>query len=330
MSEDESSIQQPRRRPWLALSIAIAIVIVLGAGGTYGWQRWQKITESAAEDQAQMQANAHLLQDQLQAVRNSVDATQTRVQAIALAQQNFTTAITQLNQRNALLEQHVEDLSKREENNVLALHQQEAQMLLRIGQERVLVVGDLQGARQAYALAAQTLKNINSTGMSAVRETLALEQQQLNALPALPQHSIALSLQEIEQQLRHLPVSYHDSTVTQSQYPQAADNWWQRLLAPLVRITPSHGDVPLTHVEQMQIHNAVSLEFSVARSAVERCDAVVLRLSLEQIMRYAQQIWPPSPARAAVFQSLNALEHTPLQPELPLLGSTLTQLQSLR
>ncbi|PSD20910.1 hypothetical protein C7E13_21900, partial [Stenotrophomonas maltophilia] len=51
-----------------------------------------------------------------------------------------------------------------------------------------------------------------------------------------------------------------------------AKPWWQATLAPFVDITPSRQNGPLTAAEKRNADDALQLELTLARAAIERGD----------------------------------------------------------
>src|SRR5690606_23763996 len=76
-----------------------------------------------------------------------------------------------------------------------ALRLDEAELLLVVGAQRLQLAGDLEGARRAYALAAGVLEDIDTPAVLDLRQALAQERAELDALEADPK---VLALQQLD------------------------------------------------------------------------------------------------------------------------------------
>ena len=82
--------------------------------------------------------------------------------------------------------------------------------------------------------------------------------------------------------------------------------------------------------ERRAAEDALQIEASLARAALERGDAEGFARALHRIGEGMARLWPDSPELRALRAELSRLGHAPLQPDMPELGSTLRQLQAMR
>ena len=105
---------------------------------------------------------------------------------------------------------------------------------------------------------------------------------------------------------------------------------WQRLLSPLLEIRPAGSDALMGDAERRQGEDALQLELTLARAALERGDAAGFHAALERSERWLTRLWPDSPALREAVRELQSLRQAPLEIQSPLLDSSLRQLRALR
>ena len=106
--------------------------------------------------------------------------------------------------------------------------------------------------------------------------------------------------------------------------------WWRRLLSRFVEVRPSAGVHLQAPADRSAGRDALRIELTIARAALERRDAAAWRDALERANAWLPRLWPDSPALRTRRQELRDLRALPLKPSLPVLGSTLEQLRSRR
>ena len=74
----------------------------------------------------------------------------------------------------------------------------------------------------------------------------------------------------------------------------------------------------------------MQLEITLARAALERRDAAAYRTALARVDAWITRLWPDSAERRARREKLRTLRTLPLALRLPVLGSSLQQLRTLR
>ncbi|MEG8127742.1 uroporphyrinogen-III C-methyltransferase, partial [Xanthomonas hortorum pv. gardneri] len=178
-------------------------------------------------------------------------------------------------------------------------------------------------ARRAYALANAALNGVDDPGYLNLRQALVQERDALDRLGAGPQAQAGQLLDTLAADLQRLP----EHTAQEN---EAAQPWWQKVLAPLVDIRPSRGDALLVGGDRNAARDALQIEVSLARAAAERGDAAGFVQSLRRVDTWTTRLWPDSPQRRQARTRLRTLQQAPLRPRLPELGTTLLQLQAMR
>ncbi|HHW4680180.1 MAG TPA: uroporphyrinogen-III C-methyltransferase [Xylella taiwanensis] len=319
---NETSPPTLRRIPWLWLILLLTLA-GLGMMSWYGWRYWQ--AQSNAAQQAQLEEQQHWqgLNQALQMLRSGQDFAYKRLRDVDDTNRVLRDEILGLSQRSALLEQTVARLSDPNRHGTQALRLDEIETLLRLGQQLLTIASDLDGARRAYALAASTLEGLDDPGYLNLRQTLIQERNALDTLGESPQTRVNAALERFGTALQQLP--QHPNAGTANIQP-----WWHKVLSPLVRISPSHSPVLLAESERQSAQDALQIELSLVRAAVERNDLTSYVTALHRIDALMQRLWPDSAARRARHAELALLAKVDLRPTLSELGTTLLQLQSIR
>lgn len=321
---NEVSPAAPRRARWRA-PVAALLVLALGVAGWFGWQDWQQ-RQQQARTQAQEDARQiDALGQRMDTLRGDLRAQGRLLQDAAASNRVLRDEVLGLGQRNALLEDTVARLDASSRQGHQALRLDEAELALVAGAQRLHLAGDLDGARRAYALAAGMLDDLDDPAVLNLRQTLAAERAALDALGPGPRAALAQRLRALEEKLGQLPLE-----------PAAPDRdklrrpLWQRLLSPLLEIRPSGGQALMGAAQRREGEDALQVELTLARAALERGDVDGFHTALNRSSGWITRLWPDSPALHEVLGELESMREAPLHPQSPLLDSTLPQLRALR
>ncbi|WP_372017374.1 uroporphyrinogen-III C-methyltransferase [Pseudoxanthomonas sp. 10H] len=320
---NEVSPAAPRRVPWRVLVPAL-LVLASGAAAWYGWQSWQQ-----RQDQARLRAQEDARQidalgQRIDTLRGDLRAQGRLLQDAAASSRVLRDEVLGLGQRNALLEEAVARLDANSRQGHQALRLDEAELALVAGAQRLQLAADIDGARRAYGLAAGMLDGLDDPSLINLRQTLAAERAALDALGAGPRATLAGRLRELDARLARLPREL-PADAGAGRRP-----WWQRLLSPLLEIRPANGQALVGDAQRREGEDALQLEVTLARAALERGDVDAFRTALNRAARWTTRLWPDSPALREVVAGFESMREAPLQPQSPLLGSTLQQLRALR
>ncbi|WP_374012804.1 uroporphyrinogen-III C-methyltransferase [Pseudoxanthomonas koreensis] len=320
-----SDTPTPRRSRTRALAAA-ALLLVFGLAGWYAWHTWQArqaATQARASEEARQLDG---MSQRMDTLRGDLAAQGRMIRDAAAANRVLRDEVLGLGQRNALLEETVARLAASSRQGSHAVRLDEAELLLVLGGQRLHVASDVDAARRAYALAASLLEGLDDPGLLNLRQTLAAERDALDAMGAGPRADLQRRLAALEAHVSQLPapgMAREPGTA-----PAAA--WWQRLLAPLVQISPAGDQAVLTDTERSLGTDALQLELTLARAALERGDVDGFHTALNRVHAWLLRLWPDSPPLREVVQELDALRNAPLQPQAPALDATLRQLRALR
>ncbi|MEP6633908.1 MAG: uroporphyrinogen-III C-methyltransferase [Luteimonas sp.] len=313
---------QPARRRGNAF-VGWIVLILLVVGFWRGWLWWQAWRSHEANTAAGTTQQIDALQARVDALRNDQRAQAQRVQQADATNRVLRDELLGIGQRAALLEDSVAKLADPERHGSQALRLDEVELLLNQGQQRLLLAGDLDGARRAYALASGLLDGVEDPAYLNLRQALVQERAMLDALGADPK---IVALGRLEAYTASLPTLSSDATTAPNEQP----DWWHRAFARVIDVRPSNQSIAVAPGDRAAGWAALQLEFALARAAIERRDRNGYRAALTRADAWLLRLWPDTPTRRQHRTQLRALRDLPLTVALPTLGTTLTQLRALR
>src|SRR5690606_8452983 len=216
-----------RRGAWLIVLLALAAM--LAALGALAWRQLDAARQAQARSAAADRQRLEALEERVDALRRDVRAHTARMQQGEATQRLLREEVIGLGQRAALLEQSVQRLANPELDAARALRLDEIELLLSQGQQRLLLSGDADGARRAYALAATLLEGVPDC--LDLRQALAQERAALDALGDDPRAVAAGRLDAVAAALPSLP--------REPAAEPAPASWWERMMGDLVEVRPS-------------------------------------------------------------------------------------------
>lgn len=318
-SPSPAPIAPPHRSRAGGLLLLLLLALALGAAGWYGWRQWQA-QQSRLEASALQQRQA--AEARINALRSAQQAQAQRLQQAEATNRVLRDELLGIGQRAALLEDGVSKLADPDRHGAQSLRLDEIELLLGIGQQRLQLADDVDGARRALALAAPLLAGIDDPAYLNLRQTLAQEQAAMDALGADPRVRANALLETLMAGVQAAPVA--DAPAS------ARTPWYERLLARVIRVQPTAGAGLQQRPDREAALAALQVEVSLARAAIERRDAASLAGALARIDTGLQRLQAGSPALARKQHGIAELKALPLRTESPLAGSTLQQLRALR
>ncbi|MGH8086040.1 MAG: uroporphyrinogen-III C-methyltransferase [Lysobacter sp.] len=314
----------PRRRSRLStwLLFLLAMLLLAAAAGWYGWHWWQA-RQAAVDADAAMQLDA--LSERVTALRRDQRAQAQRLQQADATNRVLRDELLGLGERSAIIEDSFARFADPDRHGAQALRLDETELLLSLGQQRLLVAGDLDGARRAYALAAGVLAGIDDPAYLSLRQTLGQERAALDAIQAEPRAQALARLAAFA-----AGVASDSPTPGASTAPPAAQPWWRRAFAGLVDVQPTDRAVAVQPADIAAARAGLQLEISLARAAAERRDVDGYRAALARADAWLTRLRPASDARERQRRQLREIASLPLSLSLPTLGTTLRQLRQSR
>lgn len=302
-----------------AILLWLLLALVVAAAGGFGWRHWQ-----AGEQQRQSLAEQQraALDARVESLRQLQRTQAQRLQQAEATNRVLRDELLGIGQRAALLEDSVSKLSDPDRHGTQSLRLDEIELLLGIGQQRLQLAGDIDGARRALALAAPLLAGIDDPAYLNLRQTLAQEQAALDALGADPRMRANVLLESLLAGVQAAPAT---ETAGNAQAP-----WYERLLTRLIRVQPTAGAGLVQRPDREAALDALQIEASLARAAIERRDEAALDVALARIDAGLQRLLAGSPTLPQKRRIVVELKALPLRADSPLSGSTLQQLRALR
>ncbi|MEO6968033.1 MAG: uroporphyrinogen-III C-methyltransferase [Rhodanobacteraceae bacterium] len=319
----------PRRaRTGLA---GLAMVLAIAALLLGGWAAW-RAQRSDANDTAQAARldarianverddNANVEQQQaidkrLRDAESGASALRDNLQGVDQRVRNLETALANLS------DQH---LSGRD-----ALLLDDAEFLLRTGQQRYVLFHDADGALQAYALAGQALGQVEDPAFAPVRAGIASERAAL-AAAAPPTRQQALdALNSLRASMPTLPLAIPEVGTAATPQSDAWSRLWHAFGGILRVERVRNGPLPVADARFAR--ELASLDLAQAQAALldhddEGYRAALQRVDAALVTHFDASAEPVQNARAILHGLLAA---RPLQPK-PNLGGALAQLRDLR
>jgi uroporphyrin-3 C-methyltransferase len=299
------------------------LVLALFAAAALGWRQWQISATRAQAAAIDTGLRLQALEARFDALRRDQRAQTQRLQQADATNRLLRDELLGIGQRAALLEESVAKLADPDRHGAQALRLDEAELLLAMAQHRLLIAGDLDGARRAYALAAGVLAGVDDPAYLSLRQTLQQERAALDAIGVEPRVRAIAGLDAFSTGLLAAP----------SRSPGAdrrALPWWRRVFASVVAVQPSGRHVAADPAERAAAQAGLQLELSLARAAAERRDRAGYRAAIGRARSWLARLWPRSPALQQQQARLDALAALPLSLSLPTLGTTLEQLRQMR
>jgi uroporphyrin-3 C-methyltransferase len=297
----------------------LLVAAVLAAAGWYGWREWQAQRariESLALEQRQA------LDARIDALRTAQQAQAQRLQQAEATNRLLRDELLGIGQRAALLEDSVSKLADPDRHGAQSLRLDEIELLLGIGQQRLRLAEDLDGARRALALAAPLLDGIDDPAYLNLRQTLAQEQAAMEALGADPRVRANALLEALLSGVQAAPAV---TTTSPARAP-----WYERLLGRVIRVQPTASAGLQQRPDREAALAALQVDASLARAAIERRDQTALASALARIDGWLRRLLADSPLLPQKRRLAGELKALPLHAETPLSGTTLQQLRALR
>ena len=308
----------PRRSRAGGFLLLLLLLVVLVAAAGFGWRFWQhQQARSAALAEQQRQA----LDASVASLRTSQLAQGQRLQQAEATNRVLRDELLGIGERATLLEDSISKFADPDRNSAQALRLDELELLLGIGQQRLQLADDLDGARRALAMAAPLLAGIDDPAYLNLRQTLAQEQAALDALGVDPKIRANALMDALATHLQDVPAA-----AAQPSGPQ--ETWYGRLLDRIVRVRPTAGAGLRRQADREAALASMQVEVSLARAAIERRDDTGMKQALGRIDRWLQKLQPSE--LAADRKRIGELEAIELHVDAPLSGSTLHQLRTLR
>ncbi|MFC5570893.1 hypothetical protein ACFPN1_12560 [Lysobacter yangpyeongensis] len=318
--DDTPAPDTPTPRRGRNAGLWLLVLVLLAIGSYAAWRRWHAREQ---DDAVAMRQQIDALSERLNAMRTEQRSHARRLQQADSLNRVLRDELDGITQRAALLEASVEKLADPDRHGAQALRLDETELLLTLGDQRLRIAGDLDGARRAYALAAGVLEGIDDPAYLSLRQTLLQERTALDALGADPKVKAIAQLDVFAQDVT-APVEREVAAQT------SLAPWWRRAFGNLIQVQPTDRAVAVQAADRAAALAGLQLEISLARAAAERRDVAGYREALRRAGVWLHRLAPGPAVLARQRAQLQTLAALPLSPAVPTLGSTLQQLRQMR
>jgi uroporphyrin-III C-methyltransferase len=325
---------RPRRRGGGRLLFALVLLAGLGGGGWWLWEYVQSLRASAAVAREQS--------DLIDALRQQIGELDARIAQNHASQRSLGARLDDMvgtnralrdemlavAERAAALEESVNRLADSRERSATTLRLDEAEYLLRFGQERLELFGDAAGAASAFALADDVLAGIEEPRIAVLRQSVGEELAALRATPAEPRLRVLARLDAIAAAIERLPVR-EDATAT----AEGGDaSTLRSILGRLVTVRRvDEGGAVIGPARRAAQRAALDLDLATARAAAERSDRAAFRAAIGRVLAQIERGFDvDSLAVRNLLGQVQSLGEESLQAERPALGVSLRELRAVR
>ena len=332
-AEDATLEPKPRkprgRMPGLA---ALAVIVAIVALAVAAWSVWrlQRFAQSEQAARNQDAATIASLQSQLAAGTQQAQAGNHRIGTLETGVDDLRATTQGLGRRVANLETAFTNLNGQQQSGRDTLLLNDAEMLLRTGQQRYELFHDSVSALKAYSQAIEVLAQVQNPAYAPVRASATTERDAL-AAAAPPSRQAALdTLSRLRSKTAALPLAT-DKPATASS--AAKPGFWSRIghaFSGIVRV--SHDDDTTTPLADPRLApQALALDLAQAQEALLAFDETDYRDALKRAdALLAAQYDPQDASVKDVRAQIATLLAQRASGPAPQLGGALAQLQSLR
>lgn len=330
MSEDAASGTNRRTHGGLAALACLLALVALLLSAWCAWQVWQwnAARSSLAAESAALDARLGAAQREADAARTQQQAMQGQLQDQVGDLRAVRSAQSTLDQRTRNLETALGRVSDQQTQGRDALLLDDAEFLLRAGQQRWVLFHDAAAAARAYELADDALAQVGDPVFAPVRSAIADERAALTAA-STPARAHALdALSALRAQAALLPLVDTDATrrsVPDNSLPARA---WHAL-SGVLRVERDNGtSVPAVNARIAR--ELLALDFAQAQASLLAFDQSGYRDAMQQAdALLAARFDGETPEVRAVRAQVQAISAVAAS-TAPQLGGALAQLRTLR
>ena len=190
---------------------------------------------------------------------------------------------------------------------------------------RIRVDGDLQGALRAMRLANEVASDMRDPQIINMRQSLLQEMQALSS--TTDRSPIAAGeLDALEAALPQLSARLPGQTDTSSKPNR---NGFQRLLDAMVQVRSADEQSLLGANDRSAAEAALSLEITLARSALNKRDNTNFQASVRRIDSWLKRLYADGPVLRERREKLASLSSQDIRLNVPTAGSSLQLLRSM-
>ena len=336
--------------PGLPLILAIVAMVAVTASWIAGYRYWQNLKadlsvmqqriSNTLDEQQQLNKEIEKASAELEQHKQSIEeqAARTTAQDDKIRQES-----AQLSRQTEMMQLAVDQVSQKigRTNNQWQLA--EAESLIRIANQRLSLNRDINTAISALQQADQKLLQSGNLGLTAVRNALAEEINQLKSVSLPDITGMAATLQSLSQQVSQLKPA--GTTLTRSSAEPSADEsqpersldtlledtWKGFKQLVVVRKHEQPVSAMLPPSQQYFLYQNLQLQLETARLALLRQETIIFKSSIDTAVEWINSFFDINEATASnMLNNLQTLKTTELSPAIPNISASLEQLSRYR
>lgn len=340
---------------WLALLVLCLLLVGAGYGG---WYWWQDLGQNQQQRLGELESAVAQLSEQLRREQEQ------QARAIETAAQQMRRQLAdELEQMNNRQRQALNRFGEQLDNTNRRLRSlssadredwklAEAEYLLRLANQRMLMERDGGNALALAQEADKILRDLNHSDLFPIRRALARDISALKLIERIDREGLYLQLLALSEQLDQLPLVEPlgrgepdaEPVADEASAPGEEAGRWQRIkyrvaqsfrnlqsrLSDHLRIRRHDEPVQalLSQSERQYLRQNLNLMLEQAQVALLREQTEVYRVNLLRAADWLEQHYALNPQSRAVREQLQALADTPISQTLPDMGQALALLQA--
>jgi uroporphyrin-3 C-methyltransferase len=361
-SDSEANPKSAQRASNLPLILGIIALLAVIAAVAVGYNYWGQLRTDLAAIETRVAEN-HSQQRQLQQSISTATGTLLAQQgkldeqrellvqqraavdearaAFELQEQKLAEENLRLQEREAELRAAVTDVHRRVGRSGTQWMIAEAEYLLRIANDRLILARDSETARVALELADQRLRDTKDPGWAGVREQIARDIAKLSAFEAPDIAGLSLRLGALIEQIPQLKIASAtigpERTLPEQVAREPGERSWDTLFEDIwagfkdsVRIRERDKPVQamLAPEHQFFLYENLKLHLQAARLALARGDQPLMREHLGTAADWLKRYFAPEDgAAASIGQAIAEMIEIDIRPSLPDVSQSLRALQ---
>ena len=351
VSEDESR----QRGSKLPLILAVVALLAVAVGLFLGYRYWTQMEQQLARlDTALQQANRETSQlaEQLQQAKREAQQQQASIteqeQTLKAQHEQILKAKLESQRSGEALYRSLSEIQTRLGGKETQWRMAEAEYLLRVANHRLTLMADPETAGAALKAADDRLGATGDPGWAPVRELIAKEITQINALPKVDRAGISAELGALAEQVNQLPlqnegVSLLAEKTEAQQEPlqvaeegldlhQVAEDLWQGFKSMMV---VRHHDKPVSAMlppeQRYFLVQNLRLKLEAAKAALMGGNQALYEDNLNAAADWVGTYFKnDDPGVSGFRQQVAALAQRDVAPSLPDISASLRALQARR
>lgn len=329
-----SSTQQSARSNSAILIVLLVLGAVMAGSGYWGWQQLQSLQLTQTQLQQQLKTQTQELQGVL--VQQQSSTSKSELQSL----------LAGLDKRLANTASRLRNLESTDRQDWLLA---EAEYLLRLANQRMLMERGTQGALALLENVDQLLRDLDNDDLFAVRQQLARDITALKLAPVVDRSGLYLQLSALAESIEQLPDLPSDMNVEEEPVPiaeamldeaqrqqpgvwqQLQNHFWSAMAVVGKHIRIRHHDQPIVPVlppeSSAYVRQNIRLMLERAQLAMLRENSDIYQHSVKQARVILLRYFATQERAQIIAGELESLAKVAVHTELPNIGGSLSALR---